>query len=101
MYNYHAGEIKNPGLELVLILFRIAIIVFIVSVASGVGIAAGLPPFVGGIVGGLFTVIFFCGRPFFEVINYNCPHCGNQTRVIKNFGSFRCANCGKESVICD
>lgn len=99
MYNYNAGEIKNPGLELMLVLVRALIFLVVVFVAGSVGMAAGLPAFVGGIVGGLAVLCLFCCRPFFEVIDYKCPHCGYETRSLKNFGSFKCSNCQQESRI--
>lgn len=99
MYHYHSGEIKNSGLELMLVLVRALIFVFIIVVTGGVGMAAGLSPFVGGTLAGLFVFAFFGFRPFFEVINYTCPHCGNKIRTIKNYGSYRCSNCGGESTV--
>lgn len=99
MYNYHPGEVNNPGFELMLHLLRVLIVVFLFIVTGGVGVAAGLPPFASGILAGIVVLLFFLWRPFFEVINYSCPHCGNQTRVIKNFGSYRCSNCGGDSRI--
>ncbi|MCL6610006.1 MAG: transposase [Peptococcaceae bacterium] len=80
-------------------LFRALFFVFIVAVAGGAGSAAGLPAFVGGTLAGVFIFIFFGFRPFFEVTDYTCPHCGNKIRTIKNFGSYRCSNCGGESRI--
>ena len=99
MYNYNSGEVKNPGFELMLVMVRVLIFVFVVVVTGAVGTAAGLPAFVGGTLGGLFVFFFFGFRPFFEVINYACPHCGNKIRTVKNFGSYRCSNCGGESVV--
>ncbi len=99
MYHYHSGEIKNPGFELMLLVLRALIFVFIVVVAAGITIAAGLPAFVGGSLAGVFVFAFFIFRPFFEVINYSCPHCGNKIRTIKNYGSYRCSDCGGESRI--
>ncbi|MHB8158769.1 MAG: hypothetical protein ACYDEQ_15520, partial [Desulfocucumaceae bacterium] len=101
VYNYHSGEIKNPGLELMLILIRILIFAIVVVATGAVGVAAGLPAFVGGIAGGLVIFALFATRPFFEVINYSCPNCGNQARVVKNFGAYRCSNCSHESRIED
>jgi len=99
VYHYHPGEIKNPGLEMMLVLVRALIFVCIVIVAGAVGLAAGLPAFVGGTAGGLFIFALFCSRPFLEVTDYKCPDCGNKTRVIKNFGAYRCSNCGQENRI--
>ncbi|MFZ5634302.1 MAG: hypothetical protein ACOY40_15795 [Bacillota bacterium] len=101
MYNYHPGEVNNPGFELMLFMVRAFIIAFLIIVAGGVGVAAGLPAFVSGTLAGLFVVFFFVSRPFFEVINYSCPHCGNTRRVIKGFGSYHCSNCGGDSKIQD
>lgn len=97
MYNYHTGEVKNPGLELTLDILRALFFLIIVFVAGAVGVAAGLPAFVGGLAGGIAILCLFCCRPFLEVVNYKCPHCGNETRTIKNFGAYRCSNCGQES----
>lgn len=99
MYSYHSGEIKNPGLELMLVLLRALIFAFVMVVAVGAGSAAGLPAFVGGTLAGVFILVFFGFRPFFEVVNYTCPHCGDRIRTIKNYGSYRCSNCGGESRI--
>jgi hypothetical protein len=98
-YHYHSGEIKNPGLELTLDLLRVLIFALIVFVAGGVGTAVGLPPFVGGTLAGIFLFFLFGFRPFFEVINYTCPHCGNKIRTVKNYGAYLCSNCGGESRI--
>lgn len=99
MYTYHNGEIKNPGLELMLVLIRSVFFLLIVFVAGAAGVAAGLPAFVGGLAGGVAILCLFCCRPFIEVIDYKCPHCGNEIRTIKNFGAYRCSNCGQESRI--
>ncbi|MFZ5648015.1 MAG: hypothetical protein ACOY30_10400 [Bacillota bacterium] len=99
MYHYHTGEVKNPGFELMLVLIRSIIFVCVVITAGAVGMAAGLPAFVGGLGGGIVILALFCCRPFLEVIDYTCPHCGNKTRSIKNFGSYRCSNCGQDSRI--
>ncbi|MFZ5644296.1 MAG: hypothetical protein ACOY46_11965 [Bacillota bacterium] len=99
MYHYHNGEVKNEGLELMLVLIRTLIFAAVVIVAGSAGYAAGLPAFVGGIVGGVAVLSLFCCRPFLEVINYKCPNCSNEIRTIKNFGSYRCSNCGQESKV--
>lgn len=99
MYNYHTGEVKNPGFELMLVLIRSIIFVFVVITAGAAGTAAGLPAFAGGLAGGFAILALFCCRPFLEVIDYKCPHCGYKTRSIKNFGSYSCSNCGQESRI--
>lgn len=99
MYQYHSGEVRNPGFESMLILVRVFIFLFVVVVAGAAGTAAGLPAFAGGTLGALAVLAFFVCRPFFEVVNYTCPHCGNQVRTIKNFGAYRCSSCGGESRI--
>lgn len=99
MYHYHNGEVKNDGLELMLVLIRLLIFVFVVITAGAAGAAAGLPAFVGGIAGGAAVLAMFCCRPFLEVIEYKCPHCGNKIRTIKDFGSYQCSNCGEQSRI--
>lgn len=97
VYHYHSGEIKNSGLELMLVLIRAFIFALIIIVAGGAGVAAGLPAFAGGTLAGIFVFVFFGFRPFFEVIDYTCPHCGNKIRTVKNYGSYRCSNCCGES----
>ncbi|MCL6476910.1 MAG: transposase [Peptococcaceae bacterium] len=99
MYNYHPGEVNNPGFELMLHLVRVLILVALIIVTGGVGVAAGLPAFVSGTLAGVVVLLVFLYRPFFEVINYSCPHCGNTKRVIKSFGSYHCSNCGGDSKI--
>ncbi len=99
MYHYHNGEVKNPGLEMMLVLVRVLIFVFVVIVSGAIGFAAGLPAFVGGTAGALVIFAIFSCRPFMEVMDYTCPGCGNKTRVIKNFGAYKCSNCGHENRI--
>ena len=99
MYQYNAGDVKNPGLELMLVMYRALVFILVVVVAGGAGVAAGLPSFVSGTLAGVFVLVLFGSRPFFEVVQYTCPHCGNRIKTIKNFGSYRCSNCGGESRI--
>ncbi len=99
MYHYHSGEVRNPGFELMLVLIRVIIFAIIVLVTGGISMAAGIPAYVGGTVAGVFVFAFFGFRPFLEVVDYTCPHCGNKIRTVKSYGSYRCSNCGGESVI--
>jgi len=96
---YYNGELRSPGLELMLILVRILAILAVLIIGAGAGMVAGLPPIVSGVLSGIFTFYFFIRGPLFEVINYKCPGCGNSIRTLSEFGSYNCSNCGTSSVI--
>ncbi|OAT83590.1 hypothetical protein [Desulfotomaculum copahuensis] len=95
---YHPGEIKTPGLELMLILIRLIIFAAVVFIVSGVGMLAHIPPVITGTAAGIAAFALLLGG-LYEVVDFRCPHCGTVTRVIKNFGSFRCPACGQASYI--
>lgn len=99
MYNYHNGQINNPGLELVLILVRVVAFVALIFIAFGTGMVAGLPPVLSGSVAGLFAAGLLVKGSFLEVISYRCPHCGAETKTIRNFGSYLCSGCGATSTV--
>ncbi len=99
MYSYHTGEIKNPGLELMLVLVRVIGFVAIVLIAAGAGMVAGLPPVASGTIAGVFAAGLMISGSFLEVISFKCPNCGTVTKTMKNFGSYDCPVCGTESVI--
>ncbi|GBF34066.1 hypothetical protein DCCM_3178 [Desulfocucumis palustris] len=99
MYSYHSGEIKNPGLELMLVLVRLIGFAALIFITAGAGIAAGLPHVVSGTVAGLFAVGLLVSGSFLEVISYKCPNCGTVTKSIKNYGSYQCPVCGTKSFI--
>lgn len=95
---YYPGEIRSPGLELMLILMRIAIIVGAFLLVAGVGMVLNVPVVISGTVAGLISFTLFASG-LFEVITFRCPSCGQTIRTIRDFGSYRCSNCGKESYI--
>lgn len=99
MYSYHTGEIKNPGIELMLVLIRLLGFVTLVVIAAGVGVVAGLPPVASGTIAGVFAAGLMISGSFLEVIRFKCPNCGTVTKTIKNFGSYKCPVCGTESII--
>ncbi|MBE3586998.1 MAG: hypothetical protein IMW93_00305 [Thermoanaerobacteraceae bacterium] len=95
---YHPGEIKTPGLELLLVLLRLFIFAGTLFLVAGIGIIVHSPAVVTGVVAGIaaFTLLV---SGIFEVVNYRCPHCGYTTRTIKGFGSYRCPRCQQSSYI--
>ncbi|WP_027718413.1 hypothetical protein [Desulfovirgula thermocuniculi] len=95
---YYPGEIRSPGLELMLILMRVAIIIGAFFLVAGVGLVLNIPVVISGTVAGLIAFTLFTGG-LFEVITYRCPSCGQAIRTIRGYGSYRCSRCGKESYI--
>ncbi|NHM25909.1 transposase [Desulfofundulus sp. TPOSR] len=95
---YHPGEIKTPGLELLLVFLRLLYFVGAMLLVAGIGVILQAPAVVTGVVAGI-TAYILLSSGLFEVITYRCSHCGNVKRTIKDFGSYRCSNCGQESYI--
>ncbi|MFZ5590722.1 MAG: zinc finger domain-containing protein [Bacillota bacterium] len=96
---YYPGEIKTPGLELMLVLVRVIYFVALVLTTAGAGMVAGLPPVVSGTIGGLFGFFLLACGHLFEVVNVTCPHCGHRTRSLRDYGSFLCPNCQQVSIV--
>lgn len=95
---YHPGEVKTPGLELMLVLIRLIVFAGVIFIVAGVGMLAHIPPVITGTAAGVGAFALLVGG-LYEVGDYRCPHCGFTTRVVKNFGSFRCPACGRPSYI--
>ena len=63
---YYPGEIKTPGLELMLVLVRVVYFAALVLITAGAGMVAGLPPVVSGTIGGFDALAYLeerLGRP--------------------------------------
>ncbi|MGB9803279.1 hypothetical protein [Desulfofundulus sp.] len=95
---YHPGEIKTPGLELLLVFLRLLYFVAAMLLVAGTGTVLRIPAAVTGVIAGVAAYILLSSG-LFEVTTHRCPYCGNVTRTIKDFGSYRCSNCGQESYI--
>ncbi|MDQ0286862.1 putative membrane-anchored protein [Desulfofundulus luciae] len=95
---YHPGEIKTPGLELLLVFLRLLYFTGTILLVAGIGVVLQAPAVVTGVMAGIAACILLSSG-LFEVITYRCPHCGNVTRTIKDFGSYRCSHCQQASYI--
>lgn len=96
---YHPGEIRTPGLELMLLLVRAVIFGGVIFIITGVLSVIGVPGFITGGLAGLAAFAVLVGGSFFEVIDFRCPYCDHTARVLKDFGSYRCPSCGGASHI--
>ncbi|MCL6446708.1 MAG: transposase [Armatimonadetes bacterium] len=94
-----AGEVKTTGFELMLILVRILIFSGVVVLISGLGLLLQLPAGIAGGLAGLAGFALLMWLPLFEVDTVTCPHCGNSTRVVENFGTYQCPFCGRQFTI--
>jgi len=95
----HAGEVKTTGFELMLSLVRLLIFAGIIGLVAGLGLLVGLPAGIAGTLAGLAGFGVMMWLPLFEVDTVTCPHCGNSTRAVENFGAYRCSFCGREFTI--
>ncbi len=99
MNQYHAGEIKSPGLEWMFFLLQILAYLILGFAVAGACIVAGLPFVASGTIAGLIVVGLFIGHSFFETISYTCPGCNTQIKSVRNFGHYQCPVCGLENRI--
>lgn len=95
---YYPGEIRTPGLELILILLRVVYFAGMLFLIAGLGVALQAPAVITGVVAGIAAWMLLSSG-LFEVTTYRCPNCGHIKRTVKNFGSYRCSSCGQESYI--
>lgn len=95
----HPGEVKTTGFELMLMLIRVLIFGGVIVLISGLALLLQLPAGVAGGLAGLVGFGLLMWLPSFAPDAFECPHCGTKTRVVENFGTYRCSTCGQEFTV--